>query len=181
MRKILVLTFVTLDGVMQSPGGPEEDASGGFKYGGWSMPHFDDFLGGEMDAQMGKPFDLLLGRKTFEIFASYWPLHADEGPASTGPPSTSSRTRSRRTNGRRPSSWEATSRRRSASSKPATAPTCRSTAAPRSSRPCWRTTWWTSCGSRSSRSRSGAVSACSARAWSRPASSCWRARLRRQA
>lgn len=81
MRKIIVLTFVTLDGVMQAPGGPEEDTSGGFKYGGWTVPFFDEFLGEEMSAQMGKPFDLLLGRKTFEIFASYWPHHEEEGAA----------------------------------------------------------------------------------------------------
>jgi dihydrofolate reductase len=73
MRKIVVLTFMTLDGVMQAPGGPEEDPSGGFTFGGWSVPHFDEFLGEEMGRQMGHPFDLLLGRKTFEIFAGYWP------------------------------------------------------------------------------------------------------------
>jgi dihydrofolate reductase len=80
MRKIIVLTFMTLDGVMQAPGGPGEDDSGGFKYGGWTVPYFDDFLGKVMTEQMSKPFDLLLGRKTFELFASYWPHHADEGP-----------------------------------------------------------------------------------------------------
>jgi dihydrofolate reductase len=80
MRKIIVLSFISMDGVMQAPGGPTEDPSGGFKYGGWTVPYFDDFLGGIMGEQMGKPFDLLLGRKTFEIFASYWPQHLDEGP-----------------------------------------------------------------------------------------------------
>jgi len=76
MRKIIVLSFITIDGVMQAPGGPEEDTSGGtFKYGGWTVPYFDDFLGEVMTEQMGKPFDLLLGRKTFEIFAAYWPHH----------------------------------------------------------------------------------------------------------
>jgi dihydrofolate reductase len=76
MRKIIVLSFITLDGVMQAPGGPSEDTGGDFAYGGWSVPFFDDFLGQVMDEQMEKrrPFDLLLGRKTFEIFASYWPL-----------------------------------------------------------------------------------------------------------
>ncbi len=73
MRKIIVLTFVSLDGVMQAPGGPDEDPGGGFKLGGWTVPYFDDFLGEVMTEQMGRPFDLLLGRKTFEIFASYWP------------------------------------------------------------------------------------------------------------
>jgi len=79
MRKIIVLSFITLDGVMQAPGGPEEDASDGFKYGGWSAPYFDDVVDKVMEKQM-KPADLLLGRKTFEIFASYWPEHADFWP-----------------------------------------------------------------------------------------------------
>jgi dihydrofolate reductase len=76
MRKIIVLSFLTLDGVMQAPGGPDEDTSGGsFKHGGWTVPYFDEYLGQVMDGQMEKrrPFDLLLGRKTFEIFAAYWP------------------------------------------------------------------------------------------------------------
>jgi len=79
MRKILVLTFITLDGVMQGPGGPTEDTSGNFTYGGWTVPYFDEFLGTIMTEQMSQPFDLLLGRKTFEIFASYWPQHEEEG------------------------------------------------------------------------------------------------------
>lgn len=79
MRKIIVLSFITLDGVMQAPGGPEEDASGGFKYGGWSAPYFDDVVNKVMEKQM-KPSDLLLGRKTFEIWADYWPKHADGWP-----------------------------------------------------------------------------------------------------
>jgi dihydrofolate reductase len=73
MRKIIVLSFITLDGVMQAPGGPGEDDSGGFKFGGWSVPHFDEALGRIMGQQMGQPFDLLLGRRTFEIFAGHWP------------------------------------------------------------------------------------------------------------
>jgi dihydrofolate reductase len=80
MRKIIVLTFVSLDGVMQAPGGPTEDTSGDFAYGGWTVPYFDEFLGEVMAEQMSQPFDLLLGRKTFEIFASYWPQHPEEGP-----------------------------------------------------------------------------------------------------
>ena len=73
MRKIIVLTFLSLDGVMQAPGGPEEDTSGGFRYGGWTVNYFDEFLGRVMMKQMGRPFDLLLGRKTYELFAGYWP------------------------------------------------------------------------------------------------------------
>src|SRR5436190_10082438 len=74
MRKLIVTTFVTLDGVMQAPGGPEEDTSGGFSLGGWSMNHWDDKMGQEVLAGIvGKPFDLLLGRKTYDIFAGYWP------------------------------------------------------------------------------------------------------------
>ena len=80
MRKLIVLSFVTLDGIMQAPGGPEEDPSGGFKYGGWTVPYFDDFAGQVMAEQMSKHSDLLLGRKTFEIFASYWPQHEAEWP-----------------------------------------------------------------------------------------------------
>jgi dihydrofolate reductase len=73
MRNIIVLTFLSLDGVMQAPGGPEEDTSGGFRYGGWTVNYFDEFLGNVMAKQMGRPFDLLLGRKTYELFAGYWP------------------------------------------------------------------------------------------------------------
>jgi dihydrofolate reductase len=80
MRRIIVLTFVSLDGVMQGPGGPTEDTSGNFTHGGWTVPYFDEFLGQEMSEQMGRPFDLLLGRKTFEIFAGYWPQHDEDAP-----------------------------------------------------------------------------------------------------
>ena len=79
MRKIIVLSFITLDGVMQGPGGSTEDPSGNFTLGGWTVPYFDEFLGQVMTEQMSQPFDLLLGRKTFEIFASYWPQHEEEG------------------------------------------------------------------------------------------------------
>lgn len=80
MRKLIVLTFITLDGVMQAPGGPEEDTSGGFKYGGWIAGYWDDILSGVMGEQMAGPFDLLLGRKTYEIFASYWPYVKSDNP-----------------------------------------------------------------------------------------------------
>jgi len=76
MRKIIVSSFVTLDGVMRAPGGLEE----GFKYGGWSAPYFDEVVDSVLEKQKEKPADLLLGRKTFEIFASYWPEHADIWP-----------------------------------------------------------------------------------------------------
>ena len=79
MRKIILLSFITLDGVMQAPGGPEEDTSGGFKYGGWVAPYGDEVFGKVMKKQM-KPADLLLGRKTFEIFAGYWPEHENGWP-----------------------------------------------------------------------------------------------------
>jgi dihydrofolate reductase len=79
MRKIIVLEFITLDGVMQAPGGPEEDTSGGFEFGGWSAPYASEESGKLMQKQMA-PADLLLGRKTFEIFSNYWPTHADFWP-----------------------------------------------------------------------------------------------------
>lgn len=80
MRKIIVLEFITLDGVMQAPGGPEEDTSGDFNFGGWTVPYFDDFAGKVMAEQMKQPFSLLLGRKTFEIWSSFWPKHEDQWP-----------------------------------------------------------------------------------------------------
>ena len=73
MRKLIVNTFVTLDGVMQAPGGPEEDPSGGFDHGGWSFGYWDEQMQEVMGASMAKPFDLVLGRKTYEIFAAHWP------------------------------------------------------------------------------------------------------------
>ncbi|TGL58730.1 dihydrofolate reductase family protein [Leptospira sarikeiensis] len=81
MRKIIVLEFITLDGVIQAGGGPEEDTSGGFEYGGWQVPYSDDVLGTVMNKQMSPPFDLLLGRKTFDIWAPYWPKHSDFWPS----------------------------------------------------------------------------------------------------
>ena len=79
MRKIIVLSFITLDGVMQAPGGPEEDTSNNFKFGGWSAPYGDEVLGKVMENQM-KSADLLLGRTTFDIFEKYWPEHAESWP-----------------------------------------------------------------------------------------------------
>jgi dihydrofolate reductase len=73
MRKLITSTFVSLDGVVQAPGGPEEDPSGGFTLGGWTVPYFDESVGEFMDELMGHPFDLVLGRRTYDIFAGYWP------------------------------------------------------------------------------------------------------------
>ena len=73
MRKLLTTTFLTLDGVMQAPGGPEEDKSGGFRHGGWSAPLWDDQVAAFMTETMGGDFDLLLGRRTYDIFAGFWP------------------------------------------------------------------------------------------------------------
>lgn len=79
MRKLIVNTFLTLDGVMQAPGGPEEDPAGGFPHGGWSVTYWDDVMGAQMGETMGRPFDLLLGRKTYEIFAAHWPRSTEPG------------------------------------------------------------------------------------------------------
>lgn len=79
MRKIIVLSMISLDGVMQAPGGPREDTEGGFKYGGWVAPYFDSVYFKALEKQL-KPADLLLGRKTFDIFENYWPKHADIWP-----------------------------------------------------------------------------------------------------
>ena len=80
MRKIIVLEHISLDGVIQAPGGPDEETSGGFTHGGWISPHSDAILGTALRRQMNMPFDLLLGRKTFEIWAPYWPHHTDVWP-----------------------------------------------------------------------------------------------------
>jgi dihydrofolate reductase len=79
MRELVVSAFVTLDSVMQAPGGPEEDPSGGFQYGGWFAGYWDDAIAEHMGESMGQPFDLVLGRKTYEIFASHWPHTDDPG------------------------------------------------------------------------------------------------------
>lgn len=80
MRSVIVLEHITLDGVIQAPGGPEEDISGGFAHGGWIAPYSDAVLGKLLRRQMDLPFDLLIGRKTFEIWEAYWPHHADVWP-----------------------------------------------------------------------------------------------------
>jgi dihydrofolate reductase len=80
MRKVIVLEHLSLDGVIQAPGGPDEDTSGGFAYGGWIAPYSDAMLDTALSRRMNLPFDLLLGRKTFDIWASYWPQHGDAWP-----------------------------------------------------------------------------------------------------
>ncbi|MBP9819268.1 dihydrofolate reductase family protein [Candidatus Woesebacteria bacterium] len=80
MRKIIIVEFITMDGVMQAPGGSKEDTAEGFKYGGWMGPHFDDAGGKEMDVQMKATAALLLGRKTYDIFAGYWPVNTGPWP-----------------------------------------------------------------------------------------------------
>ena len=77
MRKIIAATFVSLDGVMQAPGGPEEDPTGGFDFGGWTFHYFDEVAGAAMNELFSKPFALLLGRRTYDIFAAYWPYQKD--------------------------------------------------------------------------------------------------------
>jgi dihydrofolate reductase len=80
MRKIIVGAFVSLDGIMQAPGGPDEDPIGGFKYGGWAAPYFDESMGEAVGEMFAKPFDLLLGRKTYDIFAAHWPYVGPDDP-----------------------------------------------------------------------------------------------------
>src|SRR5688572_5008649 len=83
MRKVVTAAFVSLDGVMQAPGGPEEDPAGGFTLGGWTFHHWDEAMGKAMDETLGTPFDLLLGRKTYEIFAAHWPHVGADDPIGT--------------------------------------------------------------------------------------------------
>jgi dihydrofolate reductase len=80
MRKVIASAFVSLDGVMQAPGGPAEDPTGGFGFGGWTAPYFDESLGGTMGEMFGRPFSLLLGRKTYDIFAAHWPYAGPDDP-----------------------------------------------------------------------------------------------------
>jgi dihydrofolate reductase len=83
MRKVIVLEHISLDGVIQAPGGPDEDPSGGFSYGGWSAPYSDDVLETAIQRLLNAPFDLLLGRKTYDIWAPYWPQHVDVWPGAS--------------------------------------------------------------------------------------------------
>ena len=83
MRRLFVSTFISLDGVMQGPGGPTEDPTGGFTLGGWNVTYWDDAMGKVMDKTFRQPFDLLLGRKTYEIFAAHWPQFSGD-PVSDG-------------------------------------------------------------------------------------------------
>ena len=83
MRKIIILTFMSLDGVMQAPGGQDEDFRGGFRFGGWSVPFWDPALAEEMSAQMAGRFELLLGRRTYDIFHQSWPNIDPENPTNT--------------------------------------------------------------------------------------------------
>jgi dihydrofolate reductase len=80
MRKLIVGAQVSMDGVMQAPCGPSEDPTKGFKFGGWAMPYFDQAFGEELDRVFSEKFDLLLGRKTYEIFAAYWPYYDEDAP-----------------------------------------------------------------------------------------------------
>ena len=96
MRKLIVSAFVTLDGVVQAPGGPGEDEDGGFPFGGWTVPYFDEHLGQVMGELMGKPFDLVLGRRTYDIFAAFWPTASEEegaGPLNQATKHVASRSR----------------------------------------------------------------------------------------
>ncbi|MGZ3400939.1 MAG: dihydrofolate reductase family protein [Caulobacteraceae bacterium] len=80
MRKVIASAFVSVDGVMQAPGGPAEDPTGGFRFGGWTAPYFDESLGGVMGEMFSRPFSLLLGRKTYDIFAAHWPYAGEDDP-----------------------------------------------------------------------------------------------------
>lgn len=106
MAKLSLITFLTLDGVMQAPGGPEEDPSGGFEYGGWQAPVMDEGLTRFVTEVFDRSAAFLLGRRTYDIFAGYWPGSptpvTPSPPGSTGIPSTSSRPRWRRPNGSTP-------------------------------------------------------------------------------
>src|SRR5262245_38924660 len=86
MRKIVIGAMMSLDGVMQAPGGPHEDPTGNFRYGGWVAPYFDEVLGQSVGEMFSQPFDLLLGRKTYDIFAAHWPYVGGEDPVGAEEP-----------------------------------------------------------------------------------------------
>jgi dihydrofolate reductase len=102
MKKLIVSTFLTLDGVMQAPGGPKEDDSGGFAQGGWSVNYWDDLMGEVMTEASNVPFDLLLGRRTYEIFSAYWP----DAPEEAGSKPLNDATKYVVSRGRPPLEWE---------------------------------------------------------------------------
>ena len=102
MRKVIVLEHISIDGVIQAPGGPEEDTSGNFAYGGWAGAYADEVGGTVLRNQMNMPFDLLLGRKTFDIWEPYWPKKRMHGLAPARRPSTSPQIPGRSANGSRP-------------------------------------------------------------------------------
>jgi dihydrofolate reductase len=83
-RRVIGAAFLSLDGVMQAPGGPEEDRSGGFGLGGWLARHFEEVIGNQIDTLFGQPYDLLLGRRTYDIFAAYWPFQPMDDPIAAG-------------------------------------------------------------------------------------------------
>ena len=83
MRKIIACEFISMDGVIQSPGGPQEDTTGGFKWGGWTVHYWDDIMNEAMNKQLGEPYDLLLGRFTYDIFAAHWPYQENDPMAET--------------------------------------------------------------------------------------------------
>ena len=96
MRRLIVTAFLSLDGVVQAPGGPREDEDGGFTLGGWTVPYFDDHVGAAMGELMGRPFDLVLGRRTYDVFAGFWPTAGEEegaGPLNAAAKHVASRSR----------------------------------------------------------------------------------------
>ena len=131
MRRLMVTTFLTLDGVMQGPGGPGEDDSGGFTLGGWSVNYWDDRMREFMSQTMSVPFDLLLGRRTYEIFKAYWP----NAPEEAGSRPLNDATKYVVSRGRPTLDWKETvlidgdAAEASRRSRRATGPSCRSTAA----------------------------------------------------